>query len=170
MDGALIAQYRAMHEEEANGINHFPGRSVLQHAWLINQLIRKHNSVTLLDYGCGLGMQYSKEHVQKWWGIHPTLYDPAVPRYAKRPSGVYDGVICSDVLEHVPRNDVAAVIQDVMKYAVHWAFFSICCRPANRLLPDGTNAHCTILPPDEWRGLLKLYGREGLDVRVEFNP
>lgn len=170
MDGSLIPLYRQMHAQEAEEIHHFPGRSILQHAWIVNQMIRKNRSESLLDYGCGLGFQYSIEHVERWWGMMPTLYDPAVERYAARPEGRFDGVIVSDVMEHIPDAEVRDVIRDAIGYAKQWVFFSICCRPANRKLPDGTNAHCTIKPEAEWQALVKLYTPIGIDTRVVFTP
>lgn len=170
MSGTLIPIYRQMHDDETAGVYHFPGRSVLQHAWIINQLIRKHDSRTLLDYGCGLGFQYSKEGVHKWWGIKPHLYDPAVKRYAARPEGEFDGVICADVMEHVPRDEVPAVLKEVTAYATQWVFFSICCRPASRMLPNGANAHCTLLPEKEWEALIRVYGNPNVQTRIEFTP
>lgn len=170
MDGKLIHLYRQMHAEEARSVHHFPGRSILQHAWVVNQLIRKNRSQTLLDYGCGLGLQYSVEKVQRWWGITPTLYDPGVERYAARPVGPFDGVIVSDVMEHVPDGEVRPLLRDVFGLAKQWVFFSICCRPANRLLPDGTNAHCTLKAPAEWEALVKMHTPIGIDARVVFTP
>lgn len=172
MKGALIQQYEEMHAEAAAGKYHFPGRSVLMHAWIINQMIRKSDNPvsSLLDYGCGLGLQYSVEHVQNWWGIQPVLYDPAVPNFAQRPTQKFDGVICSDVMEHIPRDEVGEVIEDVYSYATQWVFFSICCRPASRTLPNGINAHCTLLDENEWKALLKLYGNAGIKTRLVFNP
>jgi len=173
MDGALIPLYRKMHAEEAQEVHHFPGRSILQHAWIVNQMIRKNRSQTLLDYGCGLGFQYSIEHVERWWGIMPTLYDPAVERYRSHPSEaghLFDGVIVSDVMEHVPEDEVRPLLRDIFGLACQWVFFSICCRPANRLLPDGTNAHCTLKPEAEWQALVKMHTPIGIDSRVVFTP
>ena len=170
MDGKLIHLYRQMHAEEARSVHHFPGRSILQHAWVVNQLIRKNRSQTLLDYGCGLGFQYSVEHVDRWWGIMPTLYDPGVERYSKRPEGRFDGVIVSDVMEHVPDDEVRPLLRDIFALAQQWVFLSICCRPANRLLPDGTNAHCTLKAEAEWLALIKMHIPIGIDSRVVFTP
>jgi len=170
MDGALIPQYRQMHAEEAEGRHHFPGRSILQHAWIVNQFIRKNRSETLLDYGCGLGFQYSIEHVERWWGIMPTLYDPAVERFSAYPQGRFDGVIVSDVMEHVPEDEVRPLLREVFGLTKQWVFFSICCRPANRVLPDGTNAHCTLKPQAEWIALVELHTPIGIDSRVVFTP
>ena len=136
----------------------------------INQLIRKNRSETLLDFGCGLGYQYSVEHVDRWWGIKPTLYDPAVARFSAYPEGRFDGVIGSDVMEHVPEPEVRPLLREVFGLARQWVFFSICCRAANRVLPDGTNAHCTLKPEAEWQALIKMHTPIGIDSRVVFTP
>ena len=113
--------------------------------------MRKHRAVTLLDYGCGQGEPYDKYRVHDWWGVpRPALYDPAVARYAARPEGSFDGVICTDVLEHVPEAEIDGVLAEAFGHARKFAFFSICCRPAGRCLPNGMNCHVTLREPDWW--------------------
>lgn len=154
-EGALIEQYRRMHAEDPR---HFPGRSVLPVAWRIYDLVRKHQAAALLDYGCGQGEQYESYRVHDWWGVpRPRLYDPAVARYAARPEGRFDGVICTDVLEHVPEFELDAVLAAVFGHARKFAFFTVCCRPARRALPNGTNCHVTVREPAWWRDRMQGY-------------
>ena len=143
----LIEQYQAMHEA-----GHFGGHSMLPHVDQIKVLIKKYDAKTLLDYGSGRGEQYADGRVMQEWGIQPTLYDPAVPWLANKPIGGFDGVICTDVLEHLEMPD--ADLLWIFKYAMKFAFFSICCRPAKKILPDGRNCHLTVQPQEWW--LLKI--------------
>ncbi len=150
----LTDQYRQMHEA-----GHFAGMSTLDWADDIGEMIREHGCKTVLDYGCGKGRQYTEAKLHERWGVEmPTLYDPGVPEFSDwfAVSGEhrYDAVICSDVLEHLEGNALHHAIQCCLTSASKAVFFSICCRPAKKLLPDGRNAHITIQPPTWWKGYI----------------
>lgn len=157
----LIEQYRIMHADPEAA--HFPGRSCLPYAWEINRMVREFRCRTLLDYGCGRGLQYSEERVQDWWGVMPTLYDPAVPEFAAKPSGPFDGVLCTDVLEHIFEDDLRATLTEIYGLARYAVFFSICCRAARRSLPNGMNCHVTIRREAWWRETLKRTLHDSFD-------
>lgn len=141
----LIEQYRLMHEA-----GHFPGYSIKQHVDRIAALVSRTGSRTLLDYGCGKGLQYTQDNLHKHWGIMPILYDPGVPGLSEKPVGPFDGVICTDVMEHISEQDVDLVFWDIFGLARKFAFLSICCRPAKKVLPDGRNCHLTVKPREWW--------------------
>lgn len=167
---SLIEQYQTLHRVDAGA---FQGYSVLPHAWEIRRLIVKTRAKTLLDYGCGKGKQYSEDRVHEWWGVMPALYDPGVEPLSKKPAGSFDGVICTDVLEHVPEDDVPALIDDLIRRASRFVFVTACPRPASRLLPNGVNAHCTVKPEQWWRDMVK--GRQralaaSIDVVLRITP
>lgn len=165
MQPDLAAQYRAMSAEGT-----FPGRSVVPFAPEIARIVHKTASRTLLDYGCGGGRQYTVDAIQMTWGIMPTLYDPGVARFAARPAGTFDGVICCDVLEHVPEPDVPATIADVFGFARRFVFLAVCCREASKLLLDGRNAHLTVRPAGWWEWRIAPHRRDGLLTRLLFTP
>ena len=137
----LIPQYRAM----AAGGASFRGLSLLNQAKDIGEMIREHGAKTLLDYGAGAGDAYRSPHkVWRRWGVKwsdVTLYDPAFVEHDTPPASgrKFDGVICSDVLEHVPEEDVDAVIATLFDHARLFVWASVCCRPAKKSFPDGTN-------------------------------
>ncbi len=151
---ALIPLYRTMASDGAN----FRGLSILQHSKEITQLMRGHKGRTLLDYGSGAGDAWRKPHRLherlgiRWFDV--TLYDPAFPSHDEKPHGIFDGVLCSDVLEHVPAADVDAVLADLFKHARRFVWASVCCREAKKCFPDGTNLHVTIQPLEWWRDRL----------------
>jgi hypothetical protein len=66
------------------------------------------------------------------------------------PSGKFDGVICTDVLEHCPEEDVPWILAELFSYATKFVFANAATFPAHKRLPSGGNAHCTIRPPRWW--------------------
>lgn len=144
----ILKQYRQM----ASSGTMFMGLSLVQHADAIGELIRKHGAKKLLDYGSGAGQAYAKPHrLHLKWGVDiPRRYDPAFAKFAAKPVGKFDGVICSDVLEHIPEENVDAFIAKLFEHAERFVFASVCCRPAQKTFPDGTNLHVTLHPLEWW--------------------
>jgi hypothetical protein len=153
---SLIQTYRQMH---ASG--EFDSQTIRTYEASIHRLIRKTGAKTVLDYGSAKGQVW-----QTWapaWGVRATLYDPGVPGIDVLPNEDYDVVICCDVLEHIPRQAAISAIDDLFARARMAVWASVCCRPANKRLPDGTNAHVTIEPIEWWRSHFqrasRLFGR-----------
>ena len=149
-----LSQYRTLH-----AAGKFPGVSIMPFVGDIAELVGEYQSKTILDFGCGKGLQYSRDKIFKAWGNHPpTLYDPAVEAFAVKPVGQFDGVISTGMLEHVPIDELDAVVTDIAAYAKQWVFLSVCCRPAKSLrFPDGQNIHVTIKPFPWWLDFLNPY-------------
>lgn len=148
MKTPLIGQYEAMHDK-----GHFAGLSSLPYAGRIKELIDEYGARTILDYGCGKGHQYSRHDMSAGWGVTVSLYDPAVPGFTGKPRKA-DGVVCIDVMEHIEKKDVPAVLHKIFGLAGKFAFFVICTRPSKKMLPDGRNCHLTIEPPSWWGGVI----------------
>ena len=135
-----IQMYQTMHATK----NKFPGHSVEPHATDIKILVERTKATSLLDYGCGSGLQYSQTKIHEHWGILPTLYDPGVPKFTNKPNRMWDGVICTDVMEHIPESAVYEILYDIISSASKFVFFNISTRLATAILPNGENAHCTV--------------------------
>ena len=83
--------------------------------------------------------------LQGYWNIDDVfLYDPGVKDFAKYPKKKADGVICVDVVEHIPENDVIKFIEELFKLANKFVFIVIACYPAKKTLPDGRNVHLSL--------------------------
>jgi len=145
-NGKKIDLYRQYHKNQAL----YPGNTLEEHSPLIANLIAQHDVETVLDYGCGKGYQYTKHMVHKQWGVIPVLYDPAVPEFDEKPIGTFDMVLCTDVLEHVPEDELGGILGEIRAYTEKLAFFSVCTRKAMAVLPNGENAHCTIKRQGWW--------------------
>lgn len=150
----IIAQYELMHEQG----NRYRGGLADDIILEISRLVEAHKATTLLDYGSGKGRQYTEFNSQQsWGGIKPTCYDPAVPAFAAKPKGVFDGVICTDVAEHWPPEQVEHFISEVTDYADKFVVWCIFTGPARKNLPDGRNCHLTIESPEWWLNKLEKY-------------
>ena len=141
-----IDQAKKVHENE----NKWRGTTVRQYIPEINKLRREYGLVTMLDYGCGK----AQFHDPNWNAVK---YDPAIEIFNTKPVGKFDLVISTDVLEHVPEQNIDEVIADIFNYSDRWVFVSVCCREAREVLPNGMNAHATVKPEEWWKEKFNKY-------------
>jgi len=82
----------------------------------LRELVQEYSCKTMLDYGCGKGLQYTdKNNFADLIGIEQySLHDPACGQHAKLPEGIWDLVICLDVLPFVPKSDIDTVIELIL--------------------------------------------------------
>lgn len=170
----LIDQYREMHEAP----DMFAGFSLMPHIHRIKRLIDQTGAKTILDYGCGKGHQYEcpiqvgkdeYPNLEAYWGVTVTKYDPGYGPLSEFPKGTYDGVICTDVLEHSETtSEAVGNIWSFFGHARAFVFASISCREAIKILPDGRNAHTCIETPDFWRGT--FVGMESSTLQAGLPP
>ena len=162
--------YGAMHDKNAK---HFSGYSIKPYVQEIAGLVLEFQPERLLDYGSGKGYQYLALRVQNHWGgLLPFCYDPGVVQLRIKPEGKFNGIICTDVMEHIEEADVDGLLDDLFSFADKYAFvfLSIACRPAKRKrLPDGRDVHVTIKPPKWWDAKLAEYQRDGLTIRAVYD-
>ena len=167
----LVEQYRAMHRDGDPGrgiapAQMFDGQSLPRQAQRIRRLITRSGARSILDYGSGKGTQYSKpilengverwESMQQYWGVESIrCYDPGYVPFSELPQGAFDGVVCTDVLEHCPEQDLEWIIGELFGFARRCVFANVACYPARKTLPNGENAHCTIRPVEFWRELFE---------------
>jgi 2-polyprenyl-3-methyl-5-hydroxy-6-metoxy-1,4-benzoquinol methylase len=148
----------------------FSGLTTLIFANYIHDMVKRHGVKTLLDYGCGQGVQYGKDmDLAEKWGVDVTKYDPAVPEYDKVPDSMFDMVVCVDVLEHIPEEELKGVIEEIFSKAKKCVFFTVCPRAAKKTLPDGRNCHLTIRPLIWWEHLIKEIAPPHIDYEVMKN-
>lgn len=145
-----IAQYQEMHSR-------FYGASAYIHFEPIAKEVLLLNPGSILDYGCG-----RSDLVAHFWddGARRIVkYDPAIPQWKDMPEGTVDLVLCTDVMEHIPMTDIERVFTEI-KAKSSRALFTISLRPARAHLPDGRNAHVTLLNAGEWLDWIKsMFGR-----------
>src|SRR6185369_3732176 len=124
----LIDEHRALHRDGEKRLGLpasevFAGTSLIPHIGEIRDLIGATESRTILDYGSGKGLQYrphaivldavDAESIAEYWDVDVVkCYDPAVPEFARLPDERFDGVICTDVLEHCPKEDLPWIARE----------------------------------------------------------
>jgi hypothetical protein len=183
---ALTRMYRQLHDngDGAKGIapeQMFSGLSMPANAEPIRKLIVEHGARTILDYGAGKGMQYGPllikladgrefTRIQDFWGVeHITCYDPGFVPSSTLPTGMFDGVICTDVMEHCPEEDLPWILGEIFAFARLFVYGNIASYPALKTMPNGENAHCTVRPPEWWKSLLQVVSAGQPRVRYRFD-
>jgi hypothetical protein len=160
----LLEQYKQMHKYGDKKLNiraenTFSGFSLNNHFEDIQTICKLYKAKSIFDYGSGKGYQYDIKlridekifSVYDYWGVDKiTLYDPNYPLYDKLPNEKSDGVVCTDVLEHIPEDDLDWVLENIFRYAKKFVFLNTACYPALKYLPNGENTHCTVKEPKWW--------------------
>jgi 2-polyprenyl-3-methyl-5-hydroxy-6-metoxy-1,4-benzoquinol methylase len=138
-----IRAYSEMHASR------FYGSSATElHLQTVARVVRDIKPASILDFGCG-----RSDLVAHFWRDGERRierYDPAIPKLKGMPAGRFDLVLCCDVLEHIPMAAVDRVLAEV-KAKGDRALFTISLKLARAKLPDGSNAHCTLLTRGEWK-------------------
>ena len=111
------------------------GKSVGGYASYIRDVVKEHNALTLLDYGCGKGIQYICLNKYKGSDIAQTFdqylgvsdvykYDPCVSSYSQPPDSdqTFDAVILTQVLPFIPDDDIKWVKELLMSYTNKFCF------------------------------------------------
>ena len=147
--------------------NTFKGYSLRNNIHHINEIIKNHNIESLLDYGCGKALEYNPNPYNK--SLEIFLYDPFYKRFNLLPKKQYDLVVCTDVMEHVEKTNINNVLNHINSFSNRAVFFSISTNLAKKNLPDGQNAHVTILSDQEWKNLIKKNFSEKISIYVKFN-
>lgn len=127
--------------------------------------IEQYKPDSILDFGCGKGKLASE--LSKL-GLRVDEYDPAIEGKDKIQQKHYDMIITTDVLEHLHKDEIQAICNDFLLLSPITMFHVICTRPADNLLPDGSNAHKTVEPIEWWDDKLKSY--TGFKTEVIKNP
>jgi tetratricopeptide (TPR) repeat protein len=154
-----------------------PGADALDRLPLLAAL-RDHGVRTILDAGCGSGKlmwRLMQEHFDEFevhgFDITDNCLDPCFAAIKDRVltigclwnpddfNRVYDAVICTDVMEHIPTDRVPAVLANLQKSARRFAFFSIAVIKdafGPRLI--GEALHLTVQKPEWWLAQLSEAG------------
>jgi len=178
---AMVAMYETLHEDGESvagksGKETFPGKMLIRHTPGIKEMIDRTGATSILDYGAGKGAGYEQRDIalsngdvapsiQDYWGVRDIrCYDPGHQPFKELPEDQYDGVICTDVLEHITEPDVAWIVEEMFGYALKFVYANVACYPAVKVLPNGQNVHCTVKPPEWWAGLFHAIAMRHTDI------
>jgi len=169
----LIEQYKELHNE-----NKFKGISLCNHIDTIGDIIKENKVKTLLDYGAGKGYLYSEHFkiikpelekpLQELWNLKShRCYDPAYEEHSKYPKDKYELVISTDVIEHIPEEDLTWFINDIFSLSKKNVYLNIACYPALKHFKDGTNVHISLFEPKVWIEFInKLWLKKYRHLRI----
>jgi len=161
----LLDSYKELHKEEGK----FRGISLVPLVPTLMKMIKENNCKTLLDYGCGKAIPYSKKEcksiglkkpVQELCNLDSfALYDPAYPKYNKLTKKKYDIVVCTDVMEHIAEQDIDWVLKDILSHSKKTVFLNISCQPALKHFKEGKfkgkNVHISVFDGVWWSDKVK---------------
>lgn len=106
----------------------------------------------IIDYGCGptggLVDLYKEQTIP---------YDPYLEKYHAEPwnRGAKTFFSC-DVFEHMTMGQLRWVVSKIIKQkSITRVFVALSTRSANKIMPNGMNAHLTIRTPDWWQGFFE---------------
>lgn len=138
-----VVAYQEMHATR------FYGSSATElHLENAARVVKRLKPRSIMDYGCG-----RSDLIAHFWADGArrlARYDPAIPELKRMPEGPFDLVLCCDVMEHIPLDSVDRVLGEIKAKSAR-AFFTISIKPARAKLPDGRNAHVTLLTGKEWK-------------------
>lgn len=163
----LVGFYTQMHahgdpEQGIAADQMFDGQSLFAHVGFLRQLLQNFGARSVLDYGSGKAGTYDNTTfklpdgskvvgLKNYWGVERIhLYDPGYEPHAVLPTDRFHAVICTDVMEHIPEQDLGWVIDELYGYAERLLYACIATYPAKKMFPDGTNVHVTLHEPDWW--------------------
>ncbi len=98
------------------------GKGTLQYKEYLKFLIEKYDIKTVLDFGCGKGIQYSIYNLDKELGITVTQYDPCIHGLEAWPTEQFDMVIALDCIGRINVNDLNWLYETFSLWATKCVF------------------------------------------------
>ena len=144
----ITEEYRQMQAELHKNPNY--GVSSTIFAPIVDLIIEDHQLTELLDYGAGkCRLRDSLTQSVKYYP-----YEPSNPEMSNKPEP-RELVCCIDVLEHIEPDCLDDVLDDLQRLTLKYGLFTIHTGPAQKILPDGRNAHLIQEPWSWWQTKLE---------------
>ena len=184
----VIEKYKLFHENGYKkdnivtpGESTFLGYSLTKWILKIKEIIKINKCDSLLDFGCGKGFLYKNKfkindqeyrNLLDCWKLDDVyLYDPGVKEFSVYPVRKFDGLICTDVIEHIPENDILHFIDSLFKLSNKFILVVIATIPATKFFDDGNNIHLCLKTQEEWEKIFLEFRAKYPDINqyVHFN-
>ena len=184
----VIEKYKLFHEngikkgnKSKPGESTFLGYSLSRWILKIKEIIKINKCHSLLDFGCGKGFLYKNKfkindqeyrNLLDCWELEDVyLYDPGVKEFSVYPVRKFDGLICTDVIEHIPESDVLQFIDNLFKLSNKFIFVVIATIPATKFFDDGNNIHLCLKTEEEWKKIFLEFKAKYPEINqyVNFN-
>jgi hypothetical protein len=131
---------KTLHENPDYGVS-----SVL-YAPVVDLVISQYQIKEILDYGAGkCRLRDALENKIDYYA-----YEPSNAEWNATPEP-RELVACIDVLEHIEPECLDDVLDDLRRCVLQYGIFTIHTAPAQKILPDGRNAHLIQEHPDWWK-------------------
>ena len=168
----ITERYRELNRQLHKAPRGF-GASGHRWAYEIHLIVATFGVKTWLDYGSGqdtLVRTFKKKYPKMFKKIKYKNYDPCIFGKELCSGGKFDLVTCTDVLEHIEPGCLDDVIRHIYSIAKKAIFFNINIKEANKVLPDGRNAHLIIQGPEWWLERLGRHTDWRLEEKVTSRP
>ena len=184
----VIEKYKLFHEngiKKGNiikpGESTFLGYSLSKWILKIKEIIKINKCYSLVDFGCGKGFLYKNKfkindqeyrNLLDCWELDDVyLYDPGVKEFSVYPVRKFDGLICTDVIEHIPESDILEFIDNLFKLSNKFIFVVIATIPATKFFDDGNNIHLCLKTEEEWKKIFLEFKAKYPEINqyVNFN-
>lgn len=131
---------KTLHENPEYGVS-----SVL-YAPVVDLVISQYQIKEILDYGAGKCRL--RDALENKIDYYP--YEPSNSEWSETPEP-RELVACIDVLEHIEPDCLDDVLDDLRRCVLKYGIFTIHTKPAQKILPDGRNAHLIQEQPAWWK-------------------
>ena len=178
----LIEAYKHLHEDETK----FTGISIVPFVVDLYSIIQYNKCKSLLDYGCGKAVGYTQNFkdidpkkkipnfnvpLHTYWGIEDlSLYDPGTLEYPTLPSKKVDVVLCTDVLEHIPEDDLGWLIRDIFNLSNKVVFLNVSTVLAIKTFTSGKykgeNVHVSVFDHTWWVDKIKTIHKDYKKLKI----
>lgn len=152
----LISKHYVQQNRELHARPEGFGGSGKKHVERVLAYADKIGASSVLDYGCGESTLAAALRAAGWKGFI-SEYDPGMPTKQQLPKPA-QLLVSTDVLEHVEPELLDNVLRHMHAVTELGAFVTIATRPANKILPDGRNAHLIQETPAWWIAKLEAIG------------
>lgn len=131
---------KTLHENPQYGVSSVIFAPIVDHTIVTYQIKE------ILDYGAGKCRL--RDALENKIDYYP--YEPSNPEMDKTPEP-RELVACIDVLEHIEPECLDDVLDDLQRCVLKYGLFTIHTGAAQKVLPDGRNAHLIQEPPVWWK-------------------